>query len=216
MADLTGKITVALYGYWHAGGGLGGDFGADAVVRKAHGLPILPGRHLLGLLTHSLRFLSQADIVEASGVSAELRDFLCGVGVDEPAADDEKKTRFETQAGALRVQTACLSQKWQDYAQRLKTRERTAFAAPLYRRFGSTKLDKGVAANHTLRHVEVTVPMELQADFSVEAPPGGGPTFSDAEIQAAINTAAGMVQSVGRHRTRGLGRARLSVAWNEG
>lgn len=228
----TGTLTIDLLGFWHAGGGVSGSYGADAVVRKERGLPVLPGRHLLGLLAHKLHFL-----VEHAHLNAHVRDVLCGQGVEDSKVDptDRKakraaarggaskkaeKTRFESIAGALLVDTARLDDAWRSHFAGLREDEALRKAAALYRRYGMTALKDGVAADHTLRQIEVTVPMTLTAQVQIDrsrfvpdphdAEPMPAMPTVDALV-AGLTRAAGLVQHVGRHRTRGLGRARLTL-----
>ena len=219
MTDpIRGTLTVDLLGFWHAGGGLGGDFGADAVVRKEQDLPILPGRHLLGLITHKLEFLRR---LPSSPVDEVTCVYLRGQGVDgfdddlapDVVAPGPPATRFESVPGALMVDTARMEHAWLRHVSALHGAGRAAFTAPFYRRFGTTRLKDGVADDHTLRHVEVTVPLTLTANIAIDGARVGTAPPDEAILKASVEQALGLVQHVGRHRTRGLGRARLSVQW---
>lgn len=207
--DRRATLTVQLLSFWHAGGGIGGDYGADAVPRTEDALPIIAGRHLLGLLRHKIMFL-----VELGVASQAVIDTLFGVSTEL-----QGRSRFESTAGVLIVDSARLPGAWRAHFASLDPAARKTTAAPLFRRFGMTAMtDAGVARDHTLRHVEVTVPMTLAAEVRLDA--SRYQHLADpaprADLEAALTRAAGLVQHVGRHRTRGLGRARLGFgAWQE-
>lgn len=202
-----------MLGYWHPGTGRGQGPGADAEVnRTPGGLPFLPGRTVKGLL---LEAATQA------GVSAEERERCFGSAIIG-AEGGLEAARFETKPGALRFESARIGQseascaQWEAWAVRAKEGTDTGkpdtskpddseIIGQLYRIFASTKLDEsGVAADGTLRSVEVAVPTNLLA--VVEAPRADG-----ALAMKMLRAAAPFVNAVGAHRTRGLGRCVLTV-----
>ena len=188
-----GKLIIEITSYWHSGAGHGDRYRADAVVMKEHGLPVLPGRHLGGLIAHELRLLEALDASHAGALAG-----LCGDGQRH-----EKKSRFESTMGTLCIDTARLPHPWPDWARGLPPGERAQQVAPFYRTLGSTRLEAGVAKDQTLRKTEVVVPLTLEARLSLVDP----------QWKAALEAAVGMVQFVGAMRTRGLGRARLRLEW---
>lgn len=192
------RLDVRLAGYWHSGTGRGDGMGADAVVaRDQHGLPYLPGRHLKGLLRHALRHLEHLELAPVG-----LCEDLFGRGTD--GASDKARsaqTRYGTTQGRLRFGSARLPDAWQAFA---------AHADPatidlLFRTLGSTAIDEqGTARARTLRTVELAAPMTLTAYIDTDRP-------LDPDTLTALRRAAGLVRRVGKHRTRGLGRATLTI-----
>ena len=192
----TWTLTIALFGFWRAGTGRGYGVGVDAVVRRDEvGLPLLPGRHLRGLLRDALETLT---ILGDSSVPPGTAERLFG----RPAGDGE--TRHDGTPGIVTVGSAHLPGAWRAYARALPAAQRTTEFAPLFPRLSSTTIDdhSGTAKSGGLRTAEVAVPMELHASI-------GGPLGKE-DIDA-LRAAARWVRAVGGGRTRGLGRARLSL-----
>ena len=198
MAELRGTLTIELSGFWHAGGGKGDAWRADAVVRRDRlGLPMIAGRHLAGLIAHQLHFL-----VEQEHITAAVHDAVCGLPEERG-----KRSRFESTPGLLSVDSARLPKAWLDWFRGADKESRLSAAAQLYRTFGSTAMQDGVPKDATLRRVEVAVPLTLVAEVRLE----GG----DAAHKEAVELAVGLVQELGAHRSRGLGTARLSLEWEK-
>lgn len=201
------RVTVDIRSYWHAGTGRASGATLDAVVeRDPDGLPVLPGRTLKGLLRHALR---QASLL--GHVPPERVDALFGLGAAEVNADGEEvpsdsakaaATRYETRPGKLRVGSARLPDEWRAFARTATGQE--AIGA-LFQVSRSTRLEEGVASDHTLRAVEVAVPMVLEAEVEI----------IDGELDAAeladLQIAAGLIRRIGKQRSRGLGRSRVTV-----
>lgn len=193
MAELQGKLVVEIGSYWHAGAGQGDRYRADAVVMKEHGLPVLPGRHLGGLIAHEVRLLEAIAAVSSGALAG-----LCGGGQRH-----DRPSRFESTLGTFSVDSARLPAPWPAWVRGLEPAEQARQTAPFYRTLGSTRLVDGVAKDETLRKIEVAVPLTLEASVSLWAP----------QWKAALEAAVSMVQFVGAMRTRGLGRARLRLEW---
>jgi len=194
------SIHIQLLGPWHPGTGRGEGPGADAVVNTdAAGLPFLPGRTLKGLLREGARIAAAAGALNP--------DLLARVFGHDGAGDDA--TRYRTVAGALHLSSATVgedpadAQAWQEWA-----RENAAARAHLFRTVASTRLDdNGVAADGTLRTVQVAVPVPLVATAAL----GDAVSVTKAEALTALRTAAPLVYALGAHRTRGLGRCIITV-----
>lgn len=201
---ITADLFIELSSYWHAGTGRGAGHGADAVVfTTAGGLPCLPGKTVKGLLKDAV-----ANAVKA-GVLAddELRRWFGAAGEqsDDRVRDrvrDLEAERFTTTPGALRFDSAVIgdspeaSARWEAWAA-----QNPAERARLFHYVASTKLDEnGVAADKTLRRIEVAVPMTLRAQVSSEA------ALGEAWV-ASLQGALAFFDGVGSHRNRGLGRA---------
>ncbi|MBU1430711.1 hypothetical protein KKF91_09165 [Myxococcota bacterium] len=193
---MTYAIEVEIYTDWHAGTGKGIGAGVDAVTRRdTDGLPMLPGAHIRGLLRHALQLAETYGHIEQGQTHALL-------GGAPPESDEDipdQVMAYQTTQGRLHVESARLPQAWRDYAQSDTGREACLH---LTRSVQATKLQDGVVAARTLRSVEIAVPMTLIA-----------PIWGDLNNQDidAIRLALGFIRRVGGHRTRGLGRARLTL-----
>lgn len=179
-------IEVELFSYWHVGSGSGRGAEADALTRKDDDrLPFLPGRSIKGLLREAVQ-------------TAE--DF-------KHVKDQTTRKLFGTESttGAGGVL------KWSDAV--LPTTDRNWLLAAgsghirqLYRLVSATALnEQGLAVDHSLRAIEVCVPMRLVTRVScdeVEQWP---------EVLEVMRSTIGLVRSLGHRRRRGLGRCRLSL-----
>ena len=178
------KVTVEILSYWHAGSGHGAKGDLDAtVLRDARGLPYLPGRSLKGLLREGMR--------HAALQSGNEADALFG----KPAADGNPSG---SKPGSLRFSDA-----------RLPAEAGSALGndpkleAQLFDSVASTALDdSGQARDHSLRVVEVTVPMTLEATIT---------QTGEGDALETLGEAASFIRSLGSHRHRGLGRCRIQV-----
>ena len=191
------RVTVDLLGFW-----LAGTAGGDAATvdisanRDEAGLSFLPGRSLKGLLRHAAADL--AGLGHASDEGAVSR--LFGHGDGAAGSDAVDLGRYGTIPGALHVSSARLPEAWQRWATTAEGREAVGH---LFGTLSSTALDRGGKARKaTLRTVEVAVPMTLVA--SIDG------LLSDDDL-VLLRRAAGLVRGVGRSRTRGLGRARITI-----
>jgi CRISPR/Cas system CSM-associated protein Csm3 (group 7 of RAMP superfamily) len=203
------RIIVDISSFWHAGTGRADGASLDAVVeRDPDGLPYLPGRTLKGLFRHASRQLAR---LEVGSVDAARVDTLFGQGANETNVDGDEvpsdsdrgvATRYETTPGKLRFSSARLSSAWRAH---VRTREGRAVIPHLFRVVRSTKLENGVADDHTLRSEEVAIPFRLEAE--VEAISG---ELTDEDLEH-LRLAGSAIRRVGKHKTRGLGRASITV-----
>lgn len=212
-----GLLKLDIHSFWHPGTGRGDGASADAVVHTDEtGLPVLPGRTVKGLLraAHVL-WSAERSLPPSRGTS-----FLFGSPIPAVAHSDERvarleEARFRTEAGHIRVGNASLGRTaedraaWSRYAARALTAEDATARgtlALLKRSFASTKLDdEGVAADSTLRTIEVFVPMTLHAPLEI--------TGDDSKaLLAELGEAAALfLRAIGSHRNRGLGRCTASI-----
>ena len=191
------KLEIAFSDYWHCGSGRGGTGSVDAAVVRdsTDGLPIVPGRHIKGLVRHALR-----DLSELGHIPPEATTVLCGRGAGDGLPSDAK-TRFETEPGLLRVGTACLPEVWRET---LGGRDRARVERELlFRLQHSTAISDGTAKKRSLRSTEVVVPLTLTASLS-------GP-LSEQQV-SWLRLATKLIRRLGAHRTRGLGRAELALS----
>lgn len=191
----THRIHIDLRGYWHPGGGRGQGLVLDATChRDADGLPVLPGRHLKGLLRDALE---RAEAWNWAGYQG-LASALFG---DRPKGDDARTPR----PGSLRVGDARLPN---EIAAHLAGDEGKELRSGLFRPLYATAVEHatGTAKEKSLRGIEVVVPLELDAALS--AIPGREPPSDWPERLRAVLP---LIDAVGAHRNRGLGRAVLTL-----
>ena len=191
------KLIVDIQGYWHAGGGRGAGAVLDAVVhRDSRGLPVLPGRHLKGLLRDALE---RAEAWGWDGFQG-LADALFGQN------SETTQSGAPPLPGSLRIGDAGLPH---DLAAWLGASEKgRELRQGLFQAIYATAVDpvSGTALDHSLRGMEVVVPLKLEA--IVSGVPGQQPP---AGWQERIREVLPLVNAVGAYRTRGLGRACLSL-----
>ena len=191
------KLIVDIQGYWHAGGGRGAGAVVDAVVhRDSRGLPVLPGRHLKGLLRDALE---RAEAWEWEGFEG-LADALFG------QASETATGEAPPRPGSLRVGDAGLPEELASWLG--GTEQGRALREELFQAIYATAVDpvSGTALDHSLRGMEVAIPLKLEAVVS-EVPGRQPPDGWRERLREALH----LVDAVGAHRTRGLGRARLTL-----
>ena len=199
-------IKVEFASFWHVGTGKGAGAGADACLARCElGLPYVPGRHLKGLLRHSLRFVEEQGLLaDAGNIDMTFTDLLFGRASGDPSTDakQEQAGAYRTVPGLLQFGSACLPLAWRDYARTEKGRNE---CAALVGTVQSTALgDDGVVKAMTLRSIEVAVPVTLFSRVSSSR------ELSNDE-RRALDLAAMGVRAVGGNRTRGLGRADVTI-----
>lgn len=191
--------------FWHAGTGRSAGTELDArSQRTPAGLPLLPGKTVRGLLREGLRDAVRLGL--RSDPDLEERCFGSGLEPVRSANRDLvahfEETRFRTSPGAIVFGSAHVgtnlddAARWESWAATDEGKQRVEH---LFRPFASTRLSSGVAEDHTLRAIELVVPLVLVAEVSTV---GAG----DLDWQGALRDAARFVRGVGSHRNRGLGR----------
>ena len=179
------------------------------MLRDRFGLPYLPGRHIKGLLRHAFLLLRSqdhlGDVGSEAGEEADVVARLFGRGAGPIAShadpNSAARTRFGTTEALLRFGSARLPNAWSAYAQ---TEPGVEATKQLVRLLNTTAIgEKEVVRARTLRSIEIAVPMKLAATVTA------GRALRDDELRW-VQTACGLVRRVGRHRTRGLGRATIT------
>lgn len=183
-------LKVELFSYWQAGTGRGSGAHVDNLSHTdVDGLPEIPGRTLKGLLRDATRTAGLRGWLEDDG----LHRILFGVRAEEDGA---------SRPGCLRVGSARLpaaERRWLAEAGRDCVPE-------LFRDLHSTAIDPdtGTARARSLRGIQVVIPLVLTARIGelAAAPPGW-----DEQLQRCLP----LIRAVGSSRSRGLGRARLTL-----
>jgi len=186
------KYKIEFLSDWHCGSGLSSGSDVDAlVIKDKSGLPYVPGKTLKGLLSEAARTLS-AYKKEDSWSDFVVRCFGLGSKKNIAGSDDVKEARDESQQACTYFSNAELSEKV-----KLALEKEEGQKAHLYRKISSTKIDnKGLAVDHSLRKVEVTIPLTVFAEIS-------GLTEED---KSKILDCFKWIKRLGTNRNRGLGR----------
>jgi hypothetical protein len=175
------QYKITFLSYWAVGSGKGGGLGADAVVLKENGLTIIPGKTLKGLWREAYRESRQSSLIELFGHEKKMND------------DDKGKDKNAT--GSLKFGSARLPETLRKALESNKE-----VASELYHTRTSTKVDSDKqAVNHSLRKMEVCVPLTLEAE--IEGVP-------DDKVKELENLMAG-IRFLGEKRYRGLGRCKI-------
>lgn len=184
-------LDVQVLSYWRAGTGQDRPGTLDAVcARDEYGLPMIPGKHLKGLLRDAVR--------RAHGFGWSELTEVCLFGGE---AGQQNEGEFQgTIDGRLRVGSAFLSEP-----ERGALKCDDGLAARLFETVRSTKIGPtGVADPGSLRFEEVAIPMSLEAELT---PLGELP----GDWHQGLEDALTLVRAIGARRTRGLGRCLLSL-----
>ncbi len=197
------NIVLDIASYWLVGTGRGAGPEADSVAAKdACGLPYVPGKSLKGLLREAM---------EATGVPAGRIVQLMGSqptavqdGDEDTMEDRIERHRYQTTEGSLHVSSARLSDEWRNWAGTVKSAAVGQWVIEsLFTTLASTAIDEeGRAKKHSLRTIQVAVPMVLRA---VVEGPDGEDWVSD------MRQALSALRFLGSHRNRGLGRVKASL-----
>lgn len=208
------RLQVDFISYWHVGSGRGNGNQVDAVcARDAEGLPVLPGRQLKGLLRHAVRRAEvwgwMEGLVLPAGPLQSHEQLLFGSGSQEAE-------RFSTEPGVLLVDCARLPA---DERAALAAEENAELRGELFGELFSTAIDElGSARRFSLRGLEVSIPLQLQAALELEV------TTVQAQLRAqqrayiasgsawtALERALPLLDALGAQRSRGLGEATVAL-----
>lgn len=214
------NLKIDILDYWHAGSGLSAGTRVDALtVKDAAGLPYLPGRTLKGLLRDA------CDQLESWGAFNDQPDYGFPVTAllfgTRGSADQSDRT--DVRPGLLLVNDARLSSEEIAWFSQLKGGNRAQISL-LSREVMSTAIEnkgvrKGIAKNASLRGMEVSVPMTLLAGVEVCPWIQGDDEWAQAQqklvqsgsIEKLLKTLLPFVEAIGGNRTRGYGRAEISL-----
>ncbi len=193
------RLRIEIVSYWHPGTGRGQGSYLDATThRNARGLPALPGRTVKGLLRNAVhRWEVFGGYPDVPADAASVADQLFGPYGREGA---------KTWPGLLRFSDAALPKDEAAYLS-----EHRDLAQGLYRSHFSTGIEHetGTAREKTLRGIEMVVPLTLYAQVHIVL----GARYADLASRwpELVKMALPLVQGVGARRSRGLGRAVLTL-----
>jgi CRISPR/Cas system CSM-associated protein Csm3 (group 7 of RAMP superfamily) len=199
------KYKIEFHTYWHCGSGLAAGADLDSlVVKDSNSLPYVPGKTIKGLVSEAvveIRGFQKNDKDEELIDAAFKKDFGYFDGEKIKSTTKEEKDveenmqrggAFFTNAELLeKEKNAIVSNKAQSY---------------LYTSIASTALnEKGVAKDHSLRSMQVTVPCTLYGEIQ---------NISD-EMYNEIKNALKYIKRLGQNRNRGLGRCTIQEEGGE-
>lgn len=194
---MTLQYQIEFFTYWHAGSGLSGGAYADLLVNKTkEGLPFIPGKTLKGMI--------RAGAITISSYNSSLVevDFIHKVFGEVPTkAKPEDADTMPVEPGVCFFSNAELSG---NLTAQLIQNEHKYLSQHFYEVLSSTRIDdQGVADDHTLRQMEVTIPLTLYA--TIEHFP------DDRAYLTQIQHCMSAIKRMGLGRTRGLGRCQFSL-----
>lgn len=192
-------LKIEILSYWHPGTGRGQGGHLDAVThRNGRGLPCLPGRTVKGLLRDAVHRWESF-----GGYSS--------VGQAKPTFTEQLFGPFGTEGvktwpGLLRFSDANLTE-----AETAHLTNQPKLLEELYRDHSTTAIDhdSGTAKERHLRGIELVVPLTLHA--KVDLVPGAACRDLETRWHELLASALPMVRAVGAHRSRGLGRAIVTL-----
>jgi len=198
------KLTVDIQSYWHAGTGQGSGHHLDALVATDRsGIPYLPGKTLRGLLRDAVWRLECWGSLPAL-IPTGTTVILFG---STPFSDESGAmvSRDVTVPGSLYISNATLPD---EVCRWLATDGAAEQRSLLFREHLSTAVEpSGVAKPHSLRGIQVTVPLMLEAEASLLRQEAS----DSLDWQAVIQQAMPLIRAVGSHRSRGFGRCTLAA-----
>lgn len=180
-------LKIEILSYWHTGSGHGAKADADALVlRDGEGFPYVPGRTLKGLIRDALLEMGRED----------LADELLGREATEGANSGSKPGILAFDDGRMLAE----DREWI-----LQSSEADDLKANLFDTISATSMNpNGVAVDHSLRMIEVSLPMHLGASITYFGRPE-----SEIITMESISVACRLIRSLGAYRHRGLGRCNM-------
>ncbi len=210
-------LVVDVRSYWHAGTGRGSGSHLDAVVaRDREGFPFLPGRTLKGLLREAVARAEAWGWLEDAGGASGQPDLTRRLFGPEPGDGGGTEEGVSGGwCGLLRVGDARLPRAARAAILAAEAEDGEGLREGLFRTHFATAIDpeRGTPREGTLRGMEVAVPLRLEAPVSVH------PSARHVELRerwhAILERALPLVRAVGADRSRGLGRAVLTLQRTE-
>ncbi len=180
------RYKIKFYSDWHCGSGLSSGADLDLlVVKDKYKLPFIPGKTMKGLIKEALE--------EIKEFKRDQIDLVPLLGKEANAANDANDKDIQ---GACFFKNAELEKTLKDKIIDNGLQEY------LYKDISSTAINKeGVADEHSLRRMEVTIPCELEGEI-LAVPDEHEKLFSDA---------LKFIKRLGQNRNRGLGRCSIYI-----
>lgn len=186
-------LVINIRNWWQPGTGRGSGAHLDALAHTdADGIPELPGRTVKGLLRDAMERACELGWIESG-----LVEIFFG--------KKDTKENPGTFPGALRISSARLPETERRW---LASTDGEAAKQQLFSELTSTAIDPatGSARDASLRAIQVVLPLKLRAEIF---PLPGYKIPND--WQSALEQCLPLIRAVGSGRSRGLGRATLSL-----
>ncbi len=187
------RYKVTLHSAWHCGSGDSKGADLDAlVIKDKYGLPYIPGKTMKGLIRNGFDEINQA---LGGQIDPQISRGIFGL---EGGVDDTKHV-----CGECFFTNANLQEPL--YGELVR---QPLLATHLYKKVASTAIDaeSGVAVDHSLRTMEVTIPLELEGEII---------NVNERNF-SFLKDAMAMVKRLGVGRNRGLGRCTLELIGTKG
>lgn len=182
-------IKIEFFTYWHCGSGLSAGADVDALVIKDNNdFPFVPGKTIKGLIRDAV-----TDLLEF-----KYKDFNVGLlrktfGNSEDKHFGNDITMCQGEAFFSNVELP------ETYQRAIKDNHAQQF---LFQSISQTAIDdNGIAQNHSLRKIQVTVPCTLEGSIN-DVPEG---------MTELLNDACSYIKRLGVGRNRGLGRCEIKI-----
>lgn len=187
---------------WHCGSGLAAGADVDAlVIKDDKGIPYIPGKTVKGLLREAVEdILAFRYNAKENGKEKATELFIDTFGYYDGVTEETGAPlqRAEMMRGKAFFTNAELPEAERRF---IESENLQRF---MCRPISSTAIDEnGVAKEHSLRKMEVTVPCALEGKIL------GLP--DDALFQELIKYAMSYIKRMGQNRNRGLGRCSFSI-----
>lgn len=186
-------LVIDIHSWWQPGTGRGSGAHLDALAHTdANGLPELPGRTVKGLLR---------DAVHRAGALGWIENAMTAILFGKEADGEGNGST----PGALRIASARLPKQERRW---LASQAGEAARQQLFAELASTAIDEntGSAQTASLRAIQVVLPLKLVARINVLP----GHELPDDWVET-LKISLPLIRAVGSGRSRGLGRATLSL-----
>jgi CRISPR/Cas system CSM-associated protein Csm3 (group 7 of RAMP superfamily) len=225
MTPTNARLLIAFHDFWHCGTGSGSGAESDAVVvRDRLGLPMVPGRTIKGMFRTALETLEYLGQITPGTVEVLLGSRGAPMSTRTDMPSEAVLPVRGTRPGRLAFDDGLLNAQLRAaFAAGELASDEAALRNTLFVKTATTAIDAvtGIAANRTLRVIEVAVPLEMEAHVSLLPNKGFGHAFGsilpEADYEQAIvdrwldtlSDAASLIGTLGAQRTRGFGRCQL-------
>lgn len=188
MKEIT--YNIEFFSDWHCGSGLAAGADVDAlVVKDKDGLPFVPGKTIKGLIKEAVDDINQFSKKEDKVSEENFKKAFGFFDKDSDKDNNEKGYLFFANAELpLNVRETIIKNNAQKF---------------FFRSIASTAIGKdGIADEHSLRKMQVTVPCTLQGKIIADK--------INSDIENIIITAFDYIKRLGQNRNRGLGRCKFT------
>ena len=175
------KYKIAFFSDWHCGSGLSAGVDLDLlVIKDKNHLPFIPGKTIKGLVREAVEEINSFMDAEHSFSSEKINTVFGEEARLQGCAFFKNAELPNSLKGAI------VDKELQNY---------------LYRSVASSAINDGIAVEHSLRKVEVTVPCTLEGEI----------LCVPEDLEKLVLDGLKMIKRLGQNRNRGLGRCQIIV-----